>query len=117
MVPVRQKRQAFDVEKYQAIHAEVTRLQEISFIREAQYPQWISNVVMVEKANGKWRMCVDFKNLNNACPKDNFPLSGIDQLVDATAGYELLSRMDAYLGYNQIRMELADHEATTFITD
>ena len=74
------------------------------FIREVNYLEGISNVVLVKKANGKWRMCVDFTGLNKACPKDSFPLPKIDQLVDSTAGHGLLSFMDAFSGYNQIPM-------------
>nr|AAP53567.1 retrotransposon protein, putative, unclassified [Oryza sativa Japonica Group] len=71
---------------------------------------------MVRKANGKWRMCVDFTDLNKACPKDHFPLPRIDQLVDSTAGCELLSFLDAYSGYHQISMAKEDEEKTAFIT-
>ena len=62
-------------------------------------------------------MYVDYKDLNKACLKDNFPLSRIDQLVDATAGHELLRFMDAYSGYNQIRMNKTDKEKMTFTTN
>ena len=75
---------------------EVERLLEVDFIREVFYLDWLANVVMVKKNNDKWRICVDFTNLNNACPKDSFPLSRIDQLVDSTAGHKLLSFMDAF---------------------
>ena len=61
---------------------EVERLLTAGIIQEVYYPEWLANVVMVKKSNGKWRMCVDFTNLNNACPKDSFPLLRIDQLVD-----------------------------------
>ena len=71
---------------------------------------------MVKKANGKWRMCVDFTDLNRACPKDSYPLPQIDNLVDLTARHELLSFMDAFSGYNQIRMEETDQEKTFFFT-
>ena len=71
---------------------------------------------MVKKANGKWRMCVDFMDLNKACPKDSYPLPWIDTLVDSTARHQLLSFMDAFLGYNQIKMEEADQEKTSFVT-
>ena len=71
---------------------------------------------MVKKANEKWRMCVDFTNLNKAYPKDSYPLPRIDQLVDSTAGHKLLSFMDAFSGYNQIRMDEADQEKTSFVT-
>ncbi len=67
-------------------------------------------------ANGKWRMCVDFTDLNKACPRDHFHLSRIDQLLDSTAGCELLSFLDAYSGYHQISMVKEDEEKTTFIT-
>nr|ABF94998.1 transposon protein, putative, unclassified [Oryza sativa Japonica Group] len=70
---------------------------------------------MVRKANGKWRMCVDFTDLNKACPKDHFPLPRIDQLVDSTAGCELLSFLDAYSSYHQISMAKEDEEKTAFI--
>ena len=78
---------------------------EADFIREVYYPDWLANVVMVKKANGKWRMCLDFAILNKACPKDSYPLPRIDTVVDSTAGHQLLSFMDAFSGYNQIKME------------
>ena len=79
---------------------EVDRLLEADFIREVFYSDWLANVVMVKKSNSKWRMCIDFIDLNKACPKDNFPLSRIEQLVNSTAGHKLLSFMDAFFGYN-----------------
>ena len=95
---------------------EVQKLTLAKFIREVYYPDWLTNVVMVKKANGKWRMCMDFTDLNKACPKDSYPLPRIDQLVDSTAGHRLLSFMDAFSGYNQIRMDEADQEKTSFVT-
>ena len=71
---------------------------------------------MVKKANVKWRICVDFTDLNKACPKDSYPLPRIDQPIDSTAGHRLLSFMDAFLGYNQIKMDETDQEKTSFIT-
>ena len=91
---------------------EVNKLLTAKFIREVNYPEWLANIVMVKKANGKWRMCVDFTNLNQACPKDSFPLPRIDQLVDSTAGHKLLTFMDAFSGYNQIQMAEEDQEKT-----
>ena len=79
---------------------EVDRLLEADFIREVFYLDWLANVVMVKKSNSKWRMCIDFIDLNKACPKDNFPLSRIEQLVNSIAGHKLLSFMDAFFGYN-----------------
>ena len=63
---------------------------------------------MVKKVNGKWRMCMDFMDLNKACPKDSYPLPHIDQLVDSTAGHQLLNFIDAFSGYNQIKMDEAN---------
>ena len=83
---------------------EVTKLLMAGFIREVYYPDWLANAVLVKKANGKWRMCVDFMDLNKAYPKDSFPLPRIDQLVDSTVGHKLLTFMDTFLGYNQIKM-------------
>ena len=79
-------------------------------------PNWLANVVMVKKANGKWRMCVDFMDLNKAYPKDSYPLPWIDTLVNSTARHQLLSFMDAFSGYNRIKMEEADQEKTSFVT-
>ncbi|XP_022892635.1 uncharacterized protein LOC111407412 [Olea europaea var. sylvestris] len=111
------KRRALNPEWYKALKDEVSKLSRSGFIREAIYPRWIFNPVLAKKSSGKWRVCVDFTNLNKACPKDSFPLPRIDQLVDSTAGHELLSFMDAYSGYNQIPMFRPDEEATSFITD
>ena len=106
--PVRQKKRVFALEQDRAIAEEVRKLQEANFIREVYYPDWLANVVMVKKASGKWRMCVDFTDLNKACPKDSYPLPRVDVLVDSTARHQLLSFMDAFSGYNQIRMHEAD---------
>ena len=71
---------------------------------------------MVKKANGKWRMCVDFMDLNKACPKDSYPLPRVDILVDLTVKHQLLSSMDAFFGYNQIKLDEVDQEKTLFVT-
>ena len=105
----------FAPERDQAIAEEVRKLQEASFIREVYYPDWLVNVVMVKKASEKWRMCVDFTDLNKACPKDSYPLPRVDVLVDSTARHQLLSFMDAFSGYNQIRMHEDDQEKTSFV--
>ena len=93
---------------------EVTKLIEDDLIHEVHYPEWLANMVLVKKPNGKWRMCVDFTDLNKACPKDSYPLPSIDQLVDATSGFRLMSFMDAFSGYNQIRMTSENEENTIF---
>ncbi|CAA7047599.1 unnamed protein product, partial [Microthlaspi erraticum] len=114
--PVRQKRRKFAPERDLIINKEVENLLEAGFIREVRYPEWLANVVVVRKKNGKWRVCIDFTDLNKACPKDPFPLPHIDKLVDATAGHELMSFMDAFSGYNQILMHPSDQEKTSFMT-
>ena len=114
--PIQQKRRVFASEQNKAIMEEVEKLLTAGFIREVYYPKWLVNVVMVKKSSEKWRMCVDFIDLNNACPKDSFPLPRIDQLVDSTIGHKLLTFMDAFLGYNQILMKEEDQEKTAFVT-
>ena len=113
--PVRQKLRFMSAEKQVAIEEEVGKLLKVGFIRPEKYPTWLANVVMVRKSNGKWRMCVDYTDLNKACPKDCFPLPRIDQLVDSTSGHEMLTFMDAFSGYNQIKMDPADEVHTSFI--
>ena len=85
--PVRQKKRVFTPEQDNTIKEEVQKLTTTEFIWEVYYSDWLANVVMVKKANGKWRMCVDFTDLNKAFPKDSYPLPRIDQLVDLTVGH------------------------------
>ena len=84
------------------------KLLEVDFIQEVYYLKWLAKIVMVKKVNDKRRICVDFTDLNKAYPKDNYPLLHIDLLVDSTVGHQLLSFMDAFSGYNQIRLDEAD---------
>ena len=114
--PIRQKKRVFAQEWDKAITEEVRKLLEADFIREVYYPDWLANVIMVKKANGKWRMCVDSTDLNKARPKDSDPFPQIDTLVDSTARHQLLSFMDAFSGYKQIKMEEFDQEKTSFVT-
>lgn len=86
-------------------------------IEPCDYPEWLANVVMVKKANGQSRMCVDFTYLNRAFPKDYYPLSRIDQLMDSTSGHALLSFMDVFSGYQHISLLEVDGKKATFITD
>ena len=87
---------------------ELAKLLEAGFIRDIKHPDWLANLVMVPKKDKFWRLCVDFKDLNKACPKDPFPLSRIDQIIDATAGHDSLCFLDAYSGYHQIKMAESD---------
>src|SRR3954465_11143951 len=80
------------------------------------YLEWLANPVLVLKKNETWHMCIDYTDLNKACPKDPFALPRIDQIIDSTAGCELLCFLDTYSGYHQIKMSLEDQEKTTFIT-
>ncbi|XP_057739852.1 uncharacterized protein LOC130956943 [Arachis stenosperma] len=115
--PVCQKKRNLGAEKQSASVAEVKKLIDAEFIRELRFTTWLANIVMVKKKNGKWRMCVDFTDLNKACPKDAYPLPNIDTLVDNSCGFGTLSFMDAYSGYNQILMHPSDQEKTAFITE
>jgi len=115
--PVIQKRRHLGAERSVVVAVEVKKLLEASFIRECHYPEWVSNVVLVKKPNGTWRMCIDFTNINRACLKNSYLLPKIDRLVDSTAGHELLSFMDAFSGYHQIPLAEEDQEKTSFVVD
>ncbi|KAI3444854.1 hypothetical protein Pfo_001519 [Paulownia fortunei] len=86
-------------------------------ISKMKSTKWLANIVLVPKSGGKWRLCIDFTDLNKACPKDLFSLSHIDRLVDSTSSCELLSFLDAYQGYNQIILASEDQEMMSFVTD
>ena len=113
---VKQRLRCFDEEKRRAIGEKIAKLLAAGFIKEVYHPEWLANPVLVRKKSGKWRMCVDYTGLNNACPKDPFPLPRIDQIVDSTSGCETLCFLDAYSGYHQIVMKESNHLATSFIT-
>ncbi|KAL0445289.1 UNVERIFIED_CONTAM: hypothetical protein Slati_2251600 [Sesamum latifolium] len=114
--PIKQKKRHFESEKDKIIQGEVNKQLTARHIREIQFPEWLSNVVLVPKLGRKWRMCIDFRDLNKAYPKDYYPLPRIDQLVDSTSGCELLSMMDASQGYHQIMLAPEDHKKVSFIT-
>jgi hypothetical protein len=113
---MQQRLRRFDEERCRVIEVEPRKLLEAEFIKEVFHSKWLANPVLVKKKNGKWRMCVDYTSLNKACPKVPCPLPRIDQIVDLTAGCELLCFLDAYSGYHQIKMKESDHLATSFIT-
>ncbi len=91
-----------------AVNEEIEKLLKAGAIREVNYPNWLSYTVVVKKKNGKWRVCVDFTDLNKACVKEPFPLPRIDMLVDAMVGHESMSFLDAFQGYHQITMRPFD---------
>src|ERR1044071_1704648 len=115
--PVKQALRRFSEPKRRAIGEEVNRLLDAQFIRETKKATWIANPVLVPKKDTRvLRMCVDYGPVNKHCPKDHFPLPRIDQIIDSIAVCDLLSFLDAYSGYNQIRMKEEDEEHTSFIT-
>ncbi|GJT19319.1 reverse transcriptase domain-containing protein [Tanacetum coccineum] len=114
--PVRQKKRGQAPERNKVIQEEVEKLVDAGIMKEVHYHSWLSNPVMVKKHDGTWRMCVDFKDLNNACPKDCYPLPEIDWKVESLCGYSFKCFLDAYKGYHQIKMAKEDEEKTAFIT-
>jgi len=98
------------------IKEEVKKQFDTGFLQVVKYSEWVANIVPVLKKDGKVWMYVDYRDLNKASPKDNFPLPHIDTLVDNTTGYSLFSFMDGFSRYNQIKMDPEDMEKTTFIT-
>ena len=101
----------------EAAEKTIKDLLEANFISKAQYTTWLSNVVLIKKSNGKWRMCDDYTNLNRAFPKDSYLLPIIDRLVDNSSRFKLLSFMDAYSGYNQIPMVMTNIKYTAYMTE
>ena len=98
------------------IKEEVKKQFDAGFFDVAQYLKWVANIMPVPKKDGKVQMCVDYRDLNRANPKDNFPLPHIDILIDNTTNFALFSFMDGFSGYNQIKMAPEDMEKTTFVT-
>ena len=114
--PVQQKLRRVKPEMLLKIKEEIKKQLDAGFLEVAKYPQWVANIVPGPKKDGKVRMCVDYRDLNRASPKDNFPLPHIDTLVDNTAKNSRFSFMDGFSGYNQIRMAPEDREKTAFVT-
>jgi hypothetical protein len=122
--PVKQLLRQFDEHKIKAIAAELHRLENAGFIREIKASTWVSNPVIVPKKNTDMRrVCVDYTSLNRHCPKDPFSLPRIDQIIDSIAGCARLSFLDAYSGYNQIKLkkkmkkkQLSSHHTASFVT-
>jgi hypothetical protein len=114
--PVRHKPRKQSIERQNFIREEVRKLLQAGYIEEVYHPVWLANPVVVPKANGKFRMCIDYTNLNKACPKAPYPLPRIDQIVDSTSGCDLLSFIDAYSGFHQIKMARDDRKHAAFVT-
>ena len=109
-MPVKQKLRRVKPEMLMKIKEKMKKQLDAGFLEVANYPQWVANIVPVPKKDGKVRMCVDYRDLNRASLKDNFPLPHIDILVDNTTKHSLFSLMDGFSGYNQIKMTLEDME-------
>ena len=116
ITPRKQPPRRSSEDHYEAVKNEATKLKQAGAIKEVFHPEWLANTVVVKKKNENWRVCVDFTDLNKACPKDPFPLPRIDQLVDATVGHPRMSFLDAFQGYHQIPLALNDQEKTSFVT-
>ena len=115
--PVAQPARIFHTEIEGQIVKEVQKLLAVGFIKPIQHPRWLSNIVPVKKQkNGQIRCCVDFRNLNKACPKDEFPLLNMDLLTNSVAGSTMFSFMDGFSRYNQIKMVPKGAEKTAFRT-
>ncbi|KAI5418329.1 hypothetical protein KIW84_042828 [Lathyrus oleraceus] len=115
-VPVKQKLRRTHPDMAMKIKEEVQKQIDAGFLVTSTYPQWVANIVPVPKKDGKVRMCVDYRDLNKASPKDDFPLPHIDMLVNNTAKFNVFSFLDGFSGYIQIKMAPEDMEKTTFIT-
>jgi hypothetical protein len=114
--PVHQKQRPLHPSKATAIKAEIDKLRTSGFIYPIAYTSWVSNPVLIDKKQGTIRVCTDFHDLNNTCPKENFPMPFIDQIIDDYVGHEALSFMDGFSGYNQIQIHPVDQYKTTFTT-
>ena len=108
MTPKKQPPQRPSKEHADAMREEVMKLKKVGVIKEVFYPEWLANTVVVKKKSGKWRVCVDFTDLNKACSKDSFPMPRIDRLVDSTVGHPRMSFLDAFQGYHQIPLAVDD---------
>jgi hypothetical protein len=98
--PIKRKERRYTPERCETIRQDVNKLLEAGFIRPVDYPSWLANPIHVEKHDGSYRMCIDYTSLNKACPKDEYPLPHICQIVDSAASCELLSFLDAYSCYH-----------------
>nr|XP_043639646.1 uncharacterized protein LOC122610749 [Erigeron canadensis] len=114
--PIKQKRRSLAPDRSKAVKLQVEDLVKAGILREVKYQSWVANLVMVRKHDGGWRMCVDFTDINKACPKDCYPLPEIDWKIESLVGFRLKCFLDAYKGYHQIQMHPDDEDKTAFYT-
>lgn len=114
--PVQQKLRKIHPNLENQIKTELNKLLRARIIFPIRHSKWVSNMVPVRKKNGDIRICIDFRNLNKACQKDNFPLPPMEQILQAVAGSKLMSFLDGFLGYNQVLVHPDDQLKTTFRT-
>jgi len=115
--PKKQKPRRSAKEHIDAVKQKVKRLKEARAIKDIFFPEWLVNTMVLKKKNDEWRVCIDFTDLNRACPKDPYPMPKIDQLVDATYEHSRMSFLDAFQGYHQIALATKDQEKTMISLD
>ncbi|GJS87680.1 hypothetical protein Tco_0770316 [Tanacetum coccineum] len=115
--PKAQKKRSLAPDRRKVVTGEVNEWLMAGIVRRVRYPTWVANPVLVKKVDGSWRMCIDFKDLNKACPKDLYPLSEIDWKIESLMGFQYKCFLDAYKGYHQIQMTKKDEEKTAFHTE
>ena len=115
--PIKQKLRRLHPRWSLQVKEKIQKQLSVGFLSVVEYPEWLANVVLIPKKDDKVRVCVDFRDLNKASPKDDIPFPHIDMLVDSTAGHSMLSFMDGFSGYNQILMAPEDMEKIFFITE
>nr|XP_043625551.1 uncharacterized protein LOC122596974 [Erigeron canadensis] len=114
--PIRQKKREMSQDRSKVACEQVNEMVEAGILREVKYQTWVANPVMVKKPDGSWGLCVDFKDINKACLKDNYPILEIDWKVESLDGFRLKCFLDAYKGYHQISMKKIDEDKTAFHT-
>ncbi|GJZ27783.1 reverse transcriptase domain-containing protein, partial [Tanacetum coccineum] len=112
--PIKQKRRSLGLDRSTSVRKEVEERTRVGILRETVHQTWVANPVKVKKSDGGWRMCVNFTDINKACPKDCYPLPEIDFKVESLLGFRLKCFLDAYKGYHQIQMAEEDEDKTTF---
>ncbi|GJS28603.1 reverse transcriptase domain-containing protein [Tanacetum coccineum] len=115
--PRKQKKRGLALERSKALHKEVEDLTKANILREVKYYTWVSNPIMIKKGDEKWKQCVDFRDINKACPKDCYSLSTNDQKIESLAKFWLKCFLDAYKGYHQISMAKGDEEKIARLVD